>query len=91
LVKTLQGILMILPISKAFQALKTRLDCISSTGYSTLEVPLSSYNAKNAQTLFFFGEDYLMKQTKEEAQASKVPALSLEDCLQSFDDSLIQC
>jgi vacuole morphology and inheritance protein 14 len=29
LVKTLQGILMILPISKTFQALKTRLECIS--------------------------------------------------------------
>lgn len=32
-----------------------------------------------------------MKVTREEAQASKVPALSMEECLQNFDDSLMQC
>lgn len=29
LIKTLQGILMMIPISKAFNALKTRLECVS--------------------------------------------------------------
>lgn len=29
LIKTLQGILMMIPISKAFTALKTRLECVS--------------------------------------------------------------
>ena len=51
LLKTLQGLLMILPISKSFQALKTRLDCIS---YAPFELPLESGDKISR----FFGEDY---------------------------------
>ncbi|CDW77902.1 vac14 family protein [Stylonychia lemnae] len=51
LLKTLQGILMILPISKSFQSLKTRLECIN---VATFELPL----AQNQQASDFFGEDY---------------------------------
>jgi len=69
---------MILPLSKAFQALKTRLDCISTHHAGSFELPLASYNARNAQTIFFFGEDYIMKQTQQEAEGAGVPALSLE-------------
>jgi hypothetical protein len=72
---------MILPISKAFQALKTRLDCISTHHAGSFELPLASYNAKNAQTIFFFGEDYIIKQTKQEAEGCGLPSLSLEECL----------
>jgi hypothetical protein len=34
LLKTLQGILMMLPQSKSFDVLKTRLDCINITSFS---------------------------------------------------------
>lgn len=34
LLKTLQGILMILPQSKTFTVLKTRLDCVNITGFN---------------------------------------------------------
>jgi len=54
------------------------------------------YNTKNAQTIFFFGEDYIMKANTEEAEAfAKVnggrKALSLEECLSCFDERLLQC
>ena len=51
LLKTLQGILMILPISKSFQSLKTRLECINVAGF---EMPLG----QNQNPKSFFGEDY---------------------------------
>jgi hypothetical protein len=41
LLKTLQGVLMILPISKAFQSLKTRLECISNHYGGSFELPLA--------------------------------------------------
>lgn len=92
LLKTLQGILMILPISKAFQALKTRIDCIANHQNTQLELPLAVFNQKSAQTIFFFGEDYLMKATAAEAKAATNGfALSLEECLECFDDRLLQC
>jgi len=34
LIKTLQGILMILPQSKTFTVLKTRLDCVNITNFT---------------------------------------------------------
>ena len=34
LIKTLQGVLMILPQSKTFGVLKTRLECVNITNYS---------------------------------------------------------
>ena len=94
LLKTLQGILMILPISKAFQALKTRIDCIANHQNAGIELPLAVYNQKNAQTIFFFGEDYLMKEKAEEAKKASVngkKVLSLEECLNCFDERLLQC
>ena len=84
---------MILPISKAFQALKTRIDCIAN--HQSGELPLATYNKKNSQTIFFFGEDYLIQERAEDAkQASNVhgkKVLSLEECLNCFDERLLQC
>jgi len=51
---------MILPISKAFDSLKTRLECISNHG--SFELPLATHKQFN-----FFGEDYKMAATAEEA------------------------
>lgn len=45
---------MILPISKSFQSLKTRLECINVAGF---EMPLGQ--GQNAK--LFFGEDYDME------------------------------
>ena len=45
---------MILPISKSFQSLKTRLECIN---FATFELPL----APNHKVHRFFGEDYNME------------------------------
>ncbi len=61
---------MILPISKAFQALKTRIDCIANHQNASLELPLAVYNQKESKTIFFFGEDYLIKSTIAEAKAA---------------------
>jgi hypothetical protein len=87
---------MILPISKAFQALKTRIDCIANHQSTNIELPLAVYNQKSAQTIFFFGEDYLMKEKAEEARLATLnnngkKVLSLEECLNSFDERLLQC
>ena len=49
LLKTLQGILMLLPISKAFQSLKTRLECVNVAAF---ELPLGGAPKS------FFGDDY---------------------------------
>jgi hypothetical protein len=62
LIKTLQGILMILPQSKTFNVLKTRLDCVNITSFSVplvednMSVPLqeeeiASKKEKNRQFL----------------------------------------
>lgn len=84
---------MILPISKAFQSLKTRLDCISNHYGGSFELPLAQKTS--SQKTYFFGEDYNMKATIEEAIAQVkdggASVLSLEECLNNFDDRLIQC
>lgn len=78
---------MILPISKSFQFLKTRLDCISNTYGGSFELPLAVSSKSSG---YLFGEDYLIKGTIQEAQAVK-GALSLEECLNTFDEKLVQC
>lgn len=80
---------MILPISKAFQSLKTRLDCISNHYGGSFELPLATKTI--GQKTYFFGEDYAMKATIEEAAAAGNSALSLEECLNHFDERLLQC
>lgn len=50
---------MILPISKSFQSLKTRLECISVASF---ELPLGG----NQKAKDFFGEDYNAKDNIEE-------------------------
>jgi hypothetical protein len=47
LLKTLQGILMILPISNSFRTLKTRLECIQIAPFS---LPLAHEKARYQQT-----------------------------------------
>ena len=77
---------MILPISKAFQSLKTRLDCISNHYGGSFELPLAAKTS--SQKTYFFGEDYDMKMTVDEAQS--VPgSLSLEECLNHFDERVV--
>jgi hypothetical protein len=46
LIKTLQGVLMILPQSKTFTVLKTRLDCVNITNFTLPFVELKDGNDK---------------------------------------------
>jgi|LauGreDrversion4_2_1035121.scaffolds.fasta_scaffold127882_1 hypothetical protein len=61
-----------------------------------LDLPLAVFNQKTSQTIFFFGEDYIMKPTAKEAKEAKESSgtnycLSLEECLECFDERLLQC
>lgn len=46
LIKTLQGLLMILPQSRTFNVLKTRLDCVNIANFSLPFVELNEENDK---------------------------------------------
>jgi hypothetical protein len=78
---------MILPISKAFNSLKTRLDCISNTYGGSFELPLAVSTKSKG---FFFGEDYKIAGTIDEAKQSP-GFISVEECLNYFDERLVQC
>ena len=75
LIKTLQGILMILPQSKTFNVLKTRLDCVNITSFSLplaedeINDPLSEEEKKalkeqNKQSLVKCLEQYKMQMSR---------------------------
>jgi hypothetical protein len=86
---------MILPISKAFQSLKTRLDCISNHYGGSFELPLLATGRSTfSLQANFFGEDFKMRQggaSSISGQEESEDSLSLEECLTSFDERLIQC
>jgi hypothetical protein len=51
LIKTLQGILMILPQSKTFTVLKTRLDCVNITNFTLQFVEINDKGENKEQVL----------------------------------------
>jgi len=66
---------MLLPISKAFQSLKTRLECIN---VATFEMPMGV----NKDPKHFFGDDYDMHKSDVK--------INIEECLHCFDEKLVQ-
>lgn len=49
LLKTMQGILMILPQSKTFNVIKTRLDCVNITNFSLPFIGEENENIMNEE------------------------------------------
>eukprot|EP00347_Sterkiella_histriomuscorum_P018081 403346861 len=77
LIKTLQGILMILPISKAFHCLKLRIECSKIIKSEQLNEPIPLY--ENDQTFErFYGCDYDFTKCKQQE----------DHLLQLLDDNL---
>lgn len=68
LIKTLQGILMILPQSQTFTVLKTRLDCVNITNFSmpfiNTEEEIVSDKEANKKFIVDCLQQYDTKQTK---------------------------
>ena len=73
LIKTLQGLLMILPQSKTFGVLKTRLECVNITNYS---LPFVEDIEQKA-------EDQKAKTEKAEQKAQEREAIL--GCLKQFE------
>lgn len=83
---------MILPISKSFQSLKTRLECINVASF---ELPMGSNQNPSA----FFGQDYNMSGSEVSNSTPKngkvngalaIGELKIEECLKCFDEKAKQ-